>query len=108
MSKSINMTDTAMKAEAKRRGFFYIGWIYKVYHPDKPKKTRRFELRYEAEGYIAHAVTTNGFMYASRLLVKKIVVDNARGNVNKASFVQWIKPVRDIKATVGISYSVEI
>lgn len=103
-----NMSNKAMKAEAKRRKFFYTGWVYEVYHPDKPRKTlRRFELRYEATDYIAFVAETD-ILYATQLLMKKIVVNNGGGNVNKHSFVQWIKPVKSIKATVDISYSAEV
>ena len=103
-----SMTDNAVHKEAKRRGFSYIGRRFEVFHPNKPKEIVRFELGYEATDYITFVAKDTGVVYASQLLVKKIVTDNPGGHINKNSFVQWTKPVRDIIPTVSLSFSVEI
>lgn len=104
------MTWIESRKEAKRRGFSYVGSMCEVYHPSDRKGTKVvFELEYEATDYIGEVVSEKGAVYASQLMVKKIIIDNPACVIKRGRcFVQWVKPVKEIKTVVKVSYTVKI
>lgn len=103
------MNRQVMLKEAERRGFGYICYRYEVYHPKHLNKMRTFFLGYEATDFIAYVAETKGVAYASQMRVKKVVFDIwDTWNSKKKAFVQWIKPVENIKVSAKIIYEVDI